>query len=477
MKCYYSFLLSLNMKLKQLFPFLFIFFASNSYASHILNGSMNASLVKVTNDSLTYTIDLKLTATCEQNSISLPNELNLCAYDITSGILIKSGILIFNNEKKESNCVGICIRQYEYSSTMKLPRKSMIVFKTDICCRRDIKNLRNDVQNMPYLGHTFYCKISGNSNASKPSIDFPSHFNINPNILDSISYSVSDNYADSIKITPIVPLSGATLANNYPNCSNNLSFNSIAPADFNSGYSANFPLGNTSTWVINRLHSNIKLQCSQIGEYVTAYKLSFYKNDSIYYEVNRELEVFVSNYVLNNTNQSTLTAKAFPSPTAELKWSICPLHVKNVILERSDSITTNFISIGKFDVAQNSYLDNNVNFSKIYYYRLKVIKTTDSFYSDTVKVTFFNKSIHDVVLNDFKIAPNPSHQFFDISWQMADVNSIEILSSSGQTIHQYVTQQEKSYRLDASEWTSGVYVIRFTDQKGKTYNKRILKID
>lgn len=466
------------MKLKLLFiVFCCTVFSSKIFATHIVNGKLEAFILKVDSDSLTISLSLDLISTCEPNSIEPPQDLLVCAYDAITGLLIKSEKVKRYNTVKQSNCLGFCINQNSYTANIVMPKKSMYVFKSEICCRRSINNLRNDQSGMPFQGQTFYCRISGDPNDGRPAIDFPSYININPNSVDSIGYYINIPNTDSFVIAPVAPFTGASPSNNYPLCNSSLSFSTIQAMDYVSGFSPFVPLGTSGTSKIHTDRQKIELKCGGIGEYVTAYKLSFFRNGRLYYETVREIEVFVSNYVLTSRNQIDLTAKAFPTPVAEIKANICPLNVTIILIERSDFTNQNFISVAPFNFTKLVYDDYDVNFGKEYYYRLKVFKTNDTFYSDTVKVTFFNKSIHDVVLDDLKIAPNPSNQFFDISWQMANIEGIEVISSNGQTLLIHTTQQEKSYRLDASEFASGVYVVKFIDHNGKAYYKRMVKID
>ena len=131
--------------LKFLFCIVLVCLSFKAKATHILNGEFDAFLLKSNADSVTYSITLNVRGMCDSNAIQLPTDLIVCVYDANSGALVKSGQLIKFSQNKLSNCVGFCVNNIKYTATLTMAKRNMYIFKTELCCRKSLSNLRNDV--------------------------------------------------------------------------------------------------------------------------------------------------------------------------------------------------------------------------------------------------------------------------------------------------------------------------------------------
>jgi len=461
--------------LKILASIIVVFFSLNLKASHILNGDFDAVILKSEPDSVTYSITLTVKATCDSNAIQLPKDLIVCVYDAHTGALIKSGQLLKYDQYKISNCVGFCVTNVQYYATLTVAKRDMYILKTEICCRKTLTNFRNDVNGEPFLGHMFYLKLSSNINIPRPQIELPGLYNLNPGISDTIKYYINDTYADSISVTKVAPFSGASISNNFPNCGSSYNAPNIGPIDYANGYNYQFPLGNQGVCNIDMPNYQCVLMSPVKGEFAIALRFAFFKKGVLYYESIREIHAVFSDYVLNNTNHATLTASALPLPLARLNWSICPKNLVDVIVEKSDSDNSNFYELAKVGLGYFKLDDSNVGFGRVYYYRLKMFTSQDTFYSNEIKVTFFNKSIHDIRNDELKISPNPFGQCMHIHGQKP-IQHIEILNINGQSVYkQQLVEASKDFEIDAKELPAGIYIIQSTNIEGWKYHHKVIK--
>ncbi len=461
--------------LKILAAIIVVFFSLNLKASHVLNGDFDAVILKSEPDSVTYSIALTVRAMCDSNAIQLPKDLIVCVYDANTGALVKSGQLLKYDQYKISNCVGFCVTNVQYYATLTVAKRDMYILKTEICCRKSLTNFRNDVNGEPYIGHMFYLKLSSNINLPRPQIELTGLYNLNPRISDTIKYYINDTYADSISVTKVAPFSGASISNNFPDCGSNYSAPKIGPVDYANSFSFQFPFGTQGICDIDLPSSQCVIMSPAKGEFAVALRFAFFKNGVLYYETVREIHTVVSDYVLNNSNQATLSAAALPFPLTRLNWSICPKNLVDVIVEKSDSDNSNFYELAKVGLGYFKIDDNNVGFGRVYYYRLKIFTSQDTFYSNEVKVTFFNKSIHDIRNEELKLSPNPFIQYIHFHGQKP-IQEIEILNVNGQSIYkQQLDEASMNFKIDTKELPTGIYIIESTNIDGWKYHHKMVK--
>ncbi len=461
--------------LKLLFSIVVLIFSFNLKATHILNGEFDALILKTEPDSVSYGISLTVRATCDSNSIQLPKDLIVCVYDANTGALVKSGLLLKYDQYKISNCVGFCVTNVQYYTTLTVAKRDMYIIKTELCCRKTLTNFRNDINGEPYIGHMFYLKMGSNINIPKSQIDLPGLCNLNPGIADTIKYYINDTYADSISVTKVAPFSGASISNNFPDCGSSYNAPKIGPIDYANGFSFQFPFGIQGICNIDTPSSQCVIMSPVKGEFAVALRFAFFKNGVLYYESIKEIHAVVSDYVLNNSNQATLSAAALPFPLARLNWSICPKNLVDVKVEKSDSDNTNYNELSTVGLRYFKLDDLNVGFGRVYYYRLKMITSGDTFYSNEVKVTFFNKSIHDIRNDELKISPNPFSQHLHIHG-LTPIQKIEILSVNGQSIYnQHLDEASIDFEIDTKELPAGIYIIQSTNIEGWKYHHKVVK--
>lgn len=459
--------------LKLLFCTAVFLFSSNLKATHILNGEFDAFISNTGPDSVTYSISLNVRAMCDSISIRLPDDLIVCVYDANSGALVKSGQLLKFDQYKISNCVGFCVTNVQYYTTLTVAKRDMYIIKTEICCRKSLTNLRNDVNGAPYIGHMFYLKIGSNINIPGTQIELAGLSNLNPGITDTVKYYINDTYADSISVTKVAPFSGASAANNFPNCSSTYNAPNIGPSDYSSGYSYQFPFGNQGICNIDMPASHCVLMSPIKGEFAVALRFAFFKKGVLYYESVREIHAAVSDYVLNNSNQATLSAAALPLPLARLNWSICPKNLSDVKVEKSNFVNTNYSELATVGLGKFKLDDADVEFGKVYFYRLKMHTSSDTFYSNEVKVTFFNKSISDIENINIQVSPNPFNDAIDIIAEMP-LHSVTIYSINGQKLIDK-TFESNAVKIEVADLAVGFYIAECTTVDGRVKRIKIQK--
>jgi hypothetical protein len=130
------------------------------------------------------------------------------------------------------------------------------------------------------------------------------------------------------------------------------------------------------------------------------------------------------------------------------------------------------------------YLDSTVDMSGIVYYRLKQIDIIGSFeYSDTVTIDFLSSITIEsskipfefIVSNNY---PNPFNPATRINFGLPNLQflNINLFDITGKLVKQITSQEflPGSYQLnlDFSEFSSGIYFVRFESQKN-VVTKRI----
>ncbi|MFM6983173.1 MAG: T9SS type A sorting domain-containing protein [Chitinophagaceae bacterium] len=459
--------------LKIVLSIVVLFFSFNLKATHILNGDFDARIYKTSPDSVTYGISLTVRAMCDSVSIRLPDNLIVCVYDANSGALVKSGLLLKYDQYKISNCVGFCVTNVQYYLTLTVAKRDMFIIKTEICCRKSLTNLRNDVNGAPYIGHMFYLKLGSNINIPGTQVELPGLYNLNPGIADTVKYYINDTYADSISVTKVSPFSGASASNNYPSCGSSYMASNIGPIDYSNGYSYQFPFGNQGTFNVDTASSQLVMMSPVKGEFAAALRFAFFKKGVLYFETIKEIHAVVSDYVLNNSNQATLSAAALPFPLARLNWSICPKNISNVTLEKSESDNTNFYERATVGLGYFKLDDMDVGYGRVYYYRLKIFTSTDSFYSNEVKVTFFNKSVSDIESLKIKVAPNPFSDFIELTAEVP-LNMVKIYSVNGKLLKQ-LSIDTNTTSIAVGDLSSGFYIAECTTQDGRVKRIKLQK--
>lgn len=443
------------------------------YGTHIFNAELNTMIIKATNDSIRFNVSIRIRSSCIL-PLDLPEKIWVCIYDDNSGARLNSTEVQNIQINYINNCLGYCVREYFYSENITVSKTSMYLFQSELCCRKSLNNIRNDQLDNPFIGSTIYVRQSGDVNLSYPQIKLPYIHNINSNRLDSIKYIINNQDADSVSITAVAPFYGGSNTITFPECSDSSKLVEIAPSDYASGYSYLFPLGSNGQFNIDVSKSIIYLKKSYLlGDYVTAIRFAFFKKGVLYYETIREIQVVVSNYVLNEYNQIKLSAQAIPIPYSELKWSVCPTNVNQFELERSDSNSRSFRVIAILGPDNTEYIDQTVEYGKNYNYRLKLLMSFKTIYSNEVKVTFFNQSVSDIENINITVSPNPFNDAIDIIAEMP-LHSVTIYSINGQKLIDK-TFESNTVKINVADLAVGFYIAECATVDGRVKRIKIQK--
>jgi hypothetical protein len=107
------------------------------------------------------------------------------------------------------------------------------------------------------------------------------------------------------------------------------------------------------------------------------------------------------------------------------------------------------------------------------YYRLKMVdKNNDFAYSAVRRVIF------DAISDEISLYPNPSSSFFELNskYGSAEDRFIQILSSSGQVIDEFVWEEDlASKRIDISSLSEGVYMVQVNGSETRTIKKLVVR--
>lgn len=464
--------------MKKTLVYLSLFFISfNLYPSHTFNGEMNVRRIQHNNTTQTFAVDFIILSDCKPNTIQLPSSFDVCVYQKKNGQLVKTIKINQVSSTRDTNCFGVCLRKNIYSTSTELPIISdAYLFKTDFCCRTTIDNLTLDINQVPFQGNSIKTLISGDTLHKVPSILMQPLINLNLTLTDTIPYLLEDNYADSISIVSEAPLTGATLADNYPGCSTSYNFLDQS-CEYASGYSSVQPFGIGETFQLDADNNRMILGCKKQGFYILSFKIQTFKNNELIYETHREVMVIASN---SNQTKSTLTLRgsAMPNPVSAIQWTGCIRNITHYIVERSDTFPYSFNPIDTVTSNMNYYNDWNVSNGKVYYYRLNTIPF-DSNYSNILKITFFNKSIFESYSTDengLKISPNPSSESINLQLAEGSIGQVKIMSYNGQLIYSETNTDSKiNMNYDVSFFSPGLYVVEAVAIDGTVHSRLFQK--
>ncbi|TDP57807.1 T9SS type A sorting domain-containing protein [Flavobacterium dankookense] len=115
------------------------------------------------------------------------------------------------------------------------------------------------------------------------------------------------------------------------------------------------------------------------------------------------------------------------------------------------------------------YLNNNFTVGETYFirvYHTEAVLLTTSF---NICVQNPTLSIEENALNQFKIYPNPATDFIDIQYD-GILSKVEIYDSIGKI----VAKTDKN-RIDISNLSIGIYLVKIVNQNGGVSTKRIIK--
>jgi hypothetical protein len=124
-----------------------------------------------------------------------------------------------------------------------------------------------------------------------------------------------------------------------------------------------------------------------------------------------------------------------------------------------------------------SYTDNNMQPGIEYYYYAE-IKQTDGQWIVTSPIWYTNTSVagvkEDKLSLDFNYFPNPVSQQLSISAYEIDHYKISIVDVSGRLVFQN-SYYDKNFLIDISNYKSGIYTLKFENNKHKVVKKLIIE--
>ena len=130
---------------------------------------------------------------------------------------------------------------------------------------------------------------------------------------------------------------------------------------------------------------------------------------------------------------------------------------------------------GSLSRSTYSYVDEGIEKSGIYYYRIKQYDLDEKF--NFSRIVSFNSEN----FSDFAIFPNPTSSDVTIQLSSKEDSSVKlsVVNAQGQVMRRFIKPLERgenTIQIDLSEFTSGVYNLIF-DDNGSVTTHRIIKID
>lgn len=203
------------------------------------------------------------------------------------------------------------------------------------------------------------------------------------------------------------------------------------------------------------------------------------------------LEAGLTNFLLPSRVQPAplaptgLTATALntgASSSISLSWTDNADSEEDFVLERSTTDNNNFTAIATLPANTTSYLDNTVQTSRTYFYRVKARNQSgnqSSDYSNEASVTITSAEAR-AFAKQVKLYPNPSQGLVSLHYAQnyQGALSLRLLDTRGQMLKTW--RFDKSGRafdamLDLSKLPKGAYLLEITQQNGLRAVKRLVK--
>lgn len=300
---------------------LFVLFTTKANATHLVGGFISYQYVGKGSFGTRYIITITAYRDCNRDNLELAQEIDVCIYNRSNGSNYTKITFDRTSLNKvlpvgRTDCPEVsnaCLERGIYRKEINLPNSNFGYYvKYEVCCRNVQVNLKNNSDGDPYIGQTYEAIIPPTSvvNSSPFFTDVPVPFMCVNDTTEINNYAV-DADGDSLVYRLATPWYGASLANNFPGCTDFYSPpQSIDPSDYVTGYNGQKPFGNTGLSLINSQNGVTTFLAKQVGNYATALDVIEYRNGEEISRTRLDLQILVLNCTPNNKPFITNSSKS-----------------------------------------------------------------------------------------------------------------------------------------------------------------------
>ncbi len=296
---------------------LFLVFASNVKATHIVGGEITYRCLGNSN----YEITLRVFRDCDTGVPWFDNPASIGVFDANNQLVYDLRLLFRENDTLDLNlndpCLvappNVCIHTTSYVDTVNLPFRAggyQLVYQR--CCRNvDIVNIDSPLD----AGATYYALVTEEAlqscNSSAVFNQWPPVY-ICLNRQINFDHSATDVDGDSLVYELCTPLDGASPFNPQPQPPNNPPY---VPVAWNPGFSQTNMLGGTDSLRINPQTGLLQGTPSLMGVYVVGICVKEYRNGVLISTTRRDFQ-----YAIGICGQ--LVSSAFFAPAIQCDNSL-----------------------------------------------------------------------------------------------------------------------------------------------------------
>jgi hypothetical protein len=345
-----------------------VFFAKELSATHLVGGFISYQYQSLTASGARYLVTIKAYRDCRPNpSVDFASNIDVCVYRRDNSQLHKTETFRLLSRKPvkpigRTDCpeaLNTCLEEAIYQKIVDLPTSTFgYILKWEVCCRNTQVNLRDDPsEGQPFIGQTYQTIIPPTNvrNSSPYFSEVPVPFICINDTTDAINYAI-DPDGDSLVYRLATPWYGASLAINYPGCTQNyMPPVPISNSDYRPGFNGQIPFGATGYVSINPRNGITRYFARQTGNYALAIDLDEYRNGVLLSSTRLDLQILVINCALNN--QPTLSTS-----TSNLSVVAGGKLCFNVVSNDIDNHTVTLSGIGDILTGANGFVGNRATF-------------------------------------------------------------------------------------------------------------------
>ena len=344
-----------------------MFFANSVQATHLVGGFISYQYDGTSSFGARYTITITSYRDCKPGSIPFEPNIDVCVFQISDNRLYKSFNFVRQSVGKvkpigRTDCpeaTQVCLEKAVYQKQIDLPTSAFGYFvKWEVCCRNTQVNLRDGQGGTPYIGQTYQTIIPPTNvkNSTAFFTETPVPFICINDTTELNNYAV-DPDGDSLVYKLATPWDGGSSATNYPGCGPIYSPPvPIDPADYQLGFSGNFPFGPTGLCTINSSNGVATVFARQVGNYAVAIDLYEYRNGVQLSVTRLDLQILVINCGVNTKPSISTSSKKYTIFAGE---KLC----FNVTGKDKDNQNLSLDGFGDLLTGANGFIGNKASFA------------------------------------------------------------------------------------------------------------------
>lgn len=439
-------------------------------ATHLLGGNIAYKYVSSSKGKITYKVTISLYRDCKESDVPFDSIIKVGIYynNVQKNLMRTERFTITRKSPLPTPCytsLSKCIELGIYEKTLTLDSTSLGIYLSYVrCCRAKLMNVKNDASSLPSNGFTIlgYIAPTKFKNTSPQFATHPFPF-YRINIPSTDYLGAFDDDGDSLVYKIATPYQGATGGNSEPDPTNIMG--NLESVSYVAGYNANKPLGSTGTVSIDSTTGMLTVVNSVTEAYAFCIEIKEYRNGELIGVHRRDYPLTFINLPPNPYPVKISLAKSYvySGNKVSLCWNICPRSVPEYTIERREP-STGWTEIKTREL--NNFYNDNIDFDKWYYYRIKavintvtVISNIDTVYASSSKtgsVAPLNHKIH--------IYPNPADYYLNLDH--SNTQSYLIYDMNGRLLKSYSDAIVPVSKIDIHDLFPGLYVIYIKTETG-----------